>query len=188
MFYKGWNENVQQQKILLNSEFERLKAIEEERKKSPKIQLKDFHNRMALKGILISIAISWFLQMTGCYTITNYASYIFEKSGKTVFSTNISSIILAIVQIIGGLVSTRMGDTFGRRTILALSLCGSIVGLVTFAGYMFLLQMDCDVTSFNWLPLAMLSMIIFSTSAGIMALSNTCAIENFPSKVIYYVT
>lgn len=235
MFYKGWNENDQHQNFLLQSEFERLKSIEEERKKAPKIQLNDFCNRMAVKGILFSIAISWFLQMTGCYTFTNYASLIFEKSGKTIFSSNISSIILAIAQILGGFVSTQIGDTFGRRTTLgkgcgssiypslhsiflnewwldvdsydvqanrwvenlhwrwiiwwfnmfssAISLCGSIVGLVSFAGYLHLLHMDSDVTNFNWLPLLSLSITIFVTSAGIMALSNTCAVENFSTNV-----
>lgn len=118
MFYKGWNKNNQQQNTLLEYEFERLRLIEEERRRAPKIQLKDFHNRMALKGILFSIAISWFLQMTGCYTITNYASLIFQKSGKTIFSANVSSIIIAIAQIFGGFVSTQLGDTFGRRTTL----------------------------------------------------------------------
>lgn len=117
-FYKGWKENNQQQNILLKSEFERLKSIEEERKKAPKIQFKDFCNRMALKGIFVSFAVSWFLQCTGCYTFTNYASQVFAKSGKTIFSANVSSIVLAIAQILGGFVSTQVGDTFGRRTTL----------------------------------------------------------------------
>lgn len=162
MFYKRWNENDQQQKMLLESEFERLKSIDEERKLAPKIQLKDFMNRMAVKGILMSLAVSWFLQMTGCYTIMNYASYIFEKSGGTIFNTNISSTILAIVQIIGGLVSTQMGDTFGRKTTLAISLCGSMIGLISFAGYLFMRHMQHDVTNFIWLPLTSLSLMYVS--------------------------
>lgn len=183
MFYKRWNENDEQQRILLETEFERLKSIDEVGKKDPKLQFKDFNNRMALNGIIMSIVLSWLLQMTGCYTIVNYASYIFEKSGGTIFSTNTSSIILAIVQIIGGLVSTQMGDKFGRKTTLAISLIGSIVGLVSFAGYLCLHQMEYDVRNFIWVPLASLSLIIFITSAGIMALASTCGVENFPSKV-----
>lgn len=66
----------------------------------------------------------------------------------------------------------------------AISLCGSIMGLVSFAGYLHLLEMDCDVTYFSWIPLLSLSVTIFVVSAGIMALSNTCAIENFATKVM----
>lgn len=113
----------------------------------------------------------------------NYASYVFEKSGGSILSTNMSSIILAFVQIVGGLVSTQMGDTFGRKTTLAISLCGSIVGLISFAAYLHIRENGYDVTHFVWLPLTSLSLIIFVSSAGILALSNTCAIENFPSKV-----
>lgn len=164
MFYKRWNEHNHQHSILLECEFERLKAIDEERKRAPKTQWNDFGNRMAVKGIVMSIALAWFLQMTGCYTITNYASYIFEKSGETVFTTNVSSIILAIVQIVGGLVSTQMGDTFGRKTTLALSLGGSTIGLISFAGYLHMRHMHYDVTDFIWLPLTALSLMYVSAT------------------------
>lgn len=120
--------------------------------------------------------------MTGCYTITNYASIFFEISG-TVFGVNISSIILAVVQIVGGLVSTQIGDTFGRKTTLAISLLGSIVGLGTLSVYLYLKQIGYDVSNYMWIPLVSLSLIIFITSCGIMALSNICAVENFPLKV-----
>lgn len=65
----------------------------------------------------------------------------------------------------------------------AISLCGSIVGLLSFAGYLYLLERDCDVSNFNWVPLLSLSFTIFITSSGIMALSNMISIENFPTKV-----
>lgn len=166
----------------MNAELDRLKSVEEERKRTKQLQLKDVCNRLALKGIFNSIAISWFLQMTGCYTITNYTSIFFGISGS-VFGVSISSIIIAVVQIIGGLVSTQMGDTFGRKTTLTISLLGSIVGLCSIAAYLYIHHIGYDVANFMWVPLVSLSFVIFITSAGIMALANICAVENFPLQV-----
>lgn len=165
-----------------NLEIEKIKQCVEEQGKSGKMTLADFLKRTALKGIFTSVAMSWFLQTTGSYTFTNYASLIFTKSGS-IWSTGTSSIVLATVQITGGLVSTQMGDFFERKTTLFISLLGSAFGLISFSIYSYLLQNGYDVSSYIWVPVASLSLIIFISSAGIMALANTCAIENFPSKV-----
>lgn len=182
MYYKACNYNNDRERLLLKAEFERLKLLEEDRKKNPKLQIKDFWNQMAFKGIVTAIAMSWFFQATGCFIITSYASLIFKISG-TALSIDISTIILAAVQIAGGLVSTQVGDTFGRRISLFVSLAGSAIGLFTFAAYSFLRQSGYDVEMFPWVPDLCLSFIIFISSAGIVALANTCTIENFPPKV-----
>lgn len=182
MFYKGCKGENDREKIILNAEFNRLKSIIEERKNRPKMQISDFYSSMAVKGIVISISVSWFLQTTGCFIITNFASFIFEKSG-TSLGIHTSSIILAIVQIVGGLVSTQIADTFGRKTTLFISLSGSAVGLFIFSAYMYVRHYGYDVTGYLWIPVASLSLIIFISAAGVMALSNICTIENFPSEV-----
>lgn len=182
MYYKGCEGINNRERILLEAEFERLKLVVEERKLDSKFQLSDFCNRAAFKGIATSIAMAWFIQMTGTFLITNYASMIFDKSGTTI-NSNIASIILAALQIIGGLASTRFGDSFGRKTTLYISLSGCAFGLFTFAIYLYAHQSGYDVTHFTWLPLTCLSIIIFISSAGIVALAHICAIENFPPKV-----
>lgn len=182
MYYKGCKGKSEREKILLNTEFDRLKNVIDERKKSEKIELKDFCNRSALKGIIFSIAMAWFFPMTGCLTFPNYASLIFEKSG-TVLGVDVSSNILAFVQIVGSLVSTKMGDTFERKTSLSISMIGGSISLSTFGVYMYLRQNGFDVSSFVWLPVVCLSTLIFVSSIGVVALSTTCAIENYPQKV-----
>lgn len=187
MFYKACNRKNAEENALLKMEFERIKVLEEERKANSKIEMKDICNRMALKGIVTSIAMSWFMQTTDAVIIMNYASLIFEISG-TALSIEFSGIILAILQIIGGLVSTQLGDTLGRKTTLFVSLAGSAVGLFTFTLYSYLRQNDYDVSSYLWLPVVCLSFIIFISSAGIVALANTCTVENFPPKVNTFLT
>lgn len=173
--------------VILKTEFERMKRLEEERKSNSKLELKDICNRMAFKGISTSIAMSWFMQTTGSVIIMNYASLIFEISGSAL-SIDASGIILAILQIIGGLLSTQLGDTFGRKTGLFASLAGSAIGLFTFAIYSYLRQNGFDTSNYLWLPLVCLSFTIFLSSAGIVALANTCTVENFPPKVSWLIS
>lgn len=182
MYYKGCIGKDERERSFLKAEYERLMLIVAEQKCSKKLELSDFNNRIALKGIVISIAMAWFMQTTGSFLITNYASLIFSRTGALI-DTKISSIILAVVQIIAGLASSQLGDAFGRKTILIISLVGSSIGQSTLAAYSYLRENDYDVTNFNWLPLSMLSLIIFISNAGIIALAHICAIENYPSKV-----
>lgn len=184
MYYKGCTGIDERERSFLKAEYERLQLIVDEQKRSKRLQFSDFLNRKALKGILISIAMAWFLQTTGSFLITNYASLIFSKTG-TLFDPNMSSIILAIVQIVAGLTSSQLGDAFGRKIILITSLFGSAMGLFTLAAYSYLRENDYDVTNFNSLPLLMLCFIIFISNAGIIALGHICAIENYPSKVCH---
>lgn len=102
MYYKGCTGKNDHENSLLKEEFDRLKLIEEERRNSPRIQFKDFCNRIAAKAIMKSVAISWFSQATGFYIITNYASLVFQTTGS-VLSVDSSAIILAGLQIVGGL-------------------------------------------------------------------------------------
>lgn len=169
---------------MLKDEFERLKAVIEERRLTEKHSLSDFCNAKAIKGIITSIAMAWFIQMTGSFVIMNYASIIFEKSGASLDS-HIASIILAVMQIVAGILSTQFGDSFGRKTTLFISLTGAYVGMFTLALYTYLRHLGFDVSNFAWLPVVCLAFIIFISNAGIVALASVCAIENYPAKVSF---
>lgn len=179
MYYKGCTGKDDREKAYLKTELERMKLLEEERKNSPTIRLRDFYKWSTCKGILTCIAMSWFTQES---VFISYASMMFEIS-RSALSTNISSIILAAVQIVGGLTSTQISDAFKRKTILFVSLFGSALGLFIFTTYLYLLHLDFDLANYTWLPVFCLSFTIFSSSAGITAIANTCVVENFPTKV-----
>lgn len=147
-----------------------------------KMQAKDFCNAKAMRGIITSIAMAWFIQMPGSFFFINFASLIFQQSG-TALQPHFSPIILAIAQITGGLVSTQLGDMFGRKTIIFMSLGCSTIGLFTLSEYTYLRHIGYDVSNFIWLPEVGFFFIIFCACAGIVPLANVCAIENFPTKV-----
>ncbi|XP_055309481.1 facilitated trehalose transporter Tret1-like isoform X1 [Sitodiplosis mosellana] len=182
MFYKSVDGESSHETSLLQSEFEQIQRIEMERRRSAKIQPKDYYNRAALKGIGIAIAMVWLFQSTGFFIIVNYASLIYKISG-TALKIEISTIVLSVAQILGGLVATQLGDTFGRKTTLIISLFGSAIGLFTFAIHSYLRQNQCDVSHFTWVPEVCLSFVIFISSAGIVALANTFVVESFPPKI-----
>lgn len=181
-YYKRCEGKTDQEKTFLMAEFERLKLIVKERNMSKKLQFTDFYNRMAVKAIVTSIAMAWFIQMPGSFLFINYAMLIFHRSG-TVLDPHLSSIILAIVQIVAGLVSTQLADSFGRKTTLYMSLIGSAAGLSTFTVYSYLRETGYDTSNYIWLPEVCMSIIIFCACSGIVALAHICAIENFPQKV-----
>ncbi|XP_055296011.1 facilitated trehalose transporter Tret1-like [Sitodiplosis mosellana] len=182
MYYKRCTGKSDGEKSLLKAEFERIKLVEEEQKNSPKLQLNDFCNWIAVKGILTCIAVWWFTQTTGCLVFTNYASLIFAISGSSL-SVDASAIILAIFQIIGGLTSTQIGDAFGRKTILFTSLLGSAFGLFVLSSYLYLHHLGYQLSNYMWLPIVCLSFVMFISSGGILSLGNTCVVENFPTKI-----
>lgn len=162
---------------------ERLKLRTQESIQNDKLGLRDFGNGTAIKGLIIGIAMAWFLQMTGCFIIINYASLIFQES-SSVLDPHISSIVLAAVQIIGGVISTSLSDSFGRKIILIISIFGSGIGLFSTSLYLYFCQIGFDLSNYSVLPVICLSFVIFISSAGVAPLSNVCTVENLPPKVI----
>lgn len=151
-----------------------------------KLSFGDFYNRDAFRGFVVCIAVSWFLLMTGCFTFINYALMVFRES-HTTLDPHIAAIILAIVQILGGLISTSIGDTLGRKIILIISLAGSAVGLFSMGFYLYLSENGEDLRSYQSLPIIFLAFVIFISNAGIVPLSNIVAVENYPPKVSCFV-
>ncbi|XP_055295384.1 facilitated trehalose transporter Tret1-like isoform X1 [Sitodiplosis mosellana] len=180
-YYNGCEGKSDHEKAIFKTEYQKFIANEQERRKRTKIELKDFQNRMALKGFATSFAMAWLMQTTGIVIIINYASLIFQECG-TSLSVNASSIVLAIIQIVGGVVSTLLGD-FRRKTTLYFSLSCSAFGLFIFTLYSYLRHSEYDVSHFLWLPVISLSFVIFTSSVGIVAISNACALENFSPKI-----
>lgn len=163
-------------------EFEKLKSVNDTINLDKKFKLDDFYNRDAFRGFIVCVTMSWFLLMTGCFTFINYALIVFQESNTTL-DPHVAAIILAIVQIFGGLISTAIGDTLNRKTILIISLVGSAVGLFSMAVYMYFSENGWNMGDYRILPVVFLAFVIFISNAGIVPLSNVCAVENLPLNV-----
>ena len=135
-----------------------------------------------MKGIGIGVTLTTLAQLTGNFTITNYAVMIFEKTGTSV-DPYMSSIMLAVALILGAICTTYLADTLGRKFLNIVSVFGSAVGLFAVSIYYYLSINGYDLSAFVWVPVVSLSFVIFISSAGIMALSLVCSIEYLPPKV-----
>lgn len=139
-------------------------------------------NGKAIKGMIIGMALAYFSQLTGCFTIITYAVYILERTGTT-WDPYKSSIALAAMLIIGNLCSTHAADKLGRKTFLIISLIGCAIGLISLSAYLYIYNLGYDLTGFVWIPVFCLAFVAFIASAGAVPLSHICRVESLPTKV-----
>lgn len=137
---------------------------------------------VALKGMIIGIVLAFLSQLCGSYLIITYGSSIFEKSG-TNMSKEASSIILAVVQTVGTIVSAKFVESLGRKILLITSLGGCTFGQFALAAYLFCDSFGYNMSMFNWVPVTSLAFVIFVSGIGILSLSFMCTVEVLPTKV-----
>lgn len=137
---------------------------------------------VARKGMIIAIVMAFLSQLCGSYLFITYGSTIFAKSG-TNMSKNASSITLAIVQLVGTIISAKFVETLGRKILLIISLAGCTFGQLTLAAYLLCDSLGYDVSMFNWVPVTSLSFVILVSGIGILSLSFICTVEVMPTKV-----
>lgn len=121
-------------------------------------------------------------QSCGAFVFITYASTIFARSGTNI-STEVSSIVLALLQIAGTLMAAQCVETHGRKPLLLVSLIGCTVGLTAMAAYLYSDALGYDVSLGRWIPVASLGFVIFVSSIGIVPLSLICLVEALPTKV-----
>lgn len=140
-------------------------------------------NRSALKGMLSGSILSCLAFLTGYLVFQTYAVVIFQEAGAIHIDPYVSSIALAVLQLIGNLCTTSLSDSLGRKKLLIISLSGSALGLFTFALYTYLRKTGCDVIAFEWVPVVSLSFVVFVASAGVVPLMFLSMVEHIPAKV-----
>lgn len=114
----------------------------------------------------------------------NYASTIFKDSGSDLDS-NVSSIILISVQIIGTFLASLLVDKLGRRKLMFASTFGTAIASAIMGTFNFMSESGYELQAFNWVPVASLSLSLFSASFGIFPLAFVVLAEVLPAKVIY---
>lgn len=136
----------------------------------------------ARKGLLIGVCLMAINQFSGCFALINYSATIFKDSGSDI-NPNLSSIILASIQVLGTYVSTFLVDKVGRKILLVISCSSTSAGLSIMGLYSFLDKQGYDLQSFNWVPVASLSFVIFIASIGILPLPFVVLAEVLPQNV-----
>lgn len=154
-------------------------------------------NNPGKKSLIIGIVLAVLIQLCGYSTIISFAGQIFEDAGSAM-STKTSSIIVGAILLVGSIVATVLVERMGRRVIYIytislhisypkyrfilnfqflyiVSAIGTTLALSALGIYSMLKSFDYNVESFNWLPIASISMHAFISS---------CALLNLPFVVI----
>lgn len=119
----------------------------------------------------------------GASVLLNYGANIFKDSGST-FDTNLSTIIMGSVQLFGTLCVISLIDNFGRKFLLIISSIGCAFGLAALGVYNYLsIHGNMSMENFNWIPVASVSIGLFSICIGVMPVSFVLMAEILPASV-----
>lgn len=139
-------------------------------------------SRAAISGILIGIMLMILNQFSGGFVIINYAGTIFRDAGSNL-SPNMSSIIVAALQIAGCYTAAILIDKSGRKILLLISTSGITLGLGVLGCYLYLAHHKYNVTQFAIIPVVSLSFVIFIACLGILTVPFVILAEILPTNI-----
>lgn len=143
----------------------------------------DLQSKAVRKAFVIGTVMMWFNQFCGLFTMMTFAGTIFKESGSSL-SPNTSSIIVALIQLLGSYCSTLCVDRFGRKILLATSGIGIALGLSGLGMYIFCkVELGWNMQSVAWISLICFCFPIFIGACGIMSLPFVIVSEIFPQRV-----
>lgn len=183
-FYKGCTSDSAEDEQRFAYELAKLKAyaLEREDATDNEVRWRDYCTPEARRGLAIGVTMMSLNIFTGGLLMLNYAATIFKDSGSEL-DPNTSSIILIAVQLLGTNIASFLVDRIGRRALMIASTTGTGTGMCAMATFNFLHSRGVDLTEFNWVPVASLSVAVFMASMGLLPLVFVVVAEVLPPKV-----
>ncbi|KAK9507821.1 hypothetical protein O3M35_007595 [Rhynocoris fuscipes] len=165
----------------INQELSELqKSYEESKKESA--SLKELFNKKYLWPFSISIGLMFFQQLSGINAVIFYTVSIFEDAGSTIDS-NLSAIIVGLVNLGSTLVATALIDRLGRKILMYISNSIMALTLSILGVFFYLKNSGTDMTQYGWLPLASFVIYVIGFSVGAGPIPWLMMGEILPAKV-----
>ncbi|XP_071649626.1 facilitated trehalose transporter Tret1 isoform X1 [Temnothorax longispinosus] len=133
------------------------------------------------KALLASLGGMLFQQLSGINAVIFYTVTIFQASGSSM-KAEVSSIIVAIVQMVMTGVAALIVDRAGRKPLLIFSSSVMLVSLVALGTYFNIKASGSDVSKLGWLPLTSLTLFMISFSIGMGPIPWMLMGELFPAE------
>lgn len=130
---------------------------------------KDLSGKHSRRVLAIGFMLMALHQGCGCFPMLNFTKTIFELSGSTL-STNTSSIMVGVVQILGAVLCSFLVERAGRKILFCLSAFGISFGLGVMSLYTYQTSQGVDLVRFNWIPLVSFSFVMFVYNWGLNTL------------------
>lgn len=151
-----------------------------------KIDVFTLVNTHALRALMICPFLMVVNQFSGSFAIATYAESIFKSIGSTV-DPQVSSIVMATMQVIGTYAASQLMDRVGRKVLLLVSLSGCFLMLIIAATYSYLAKNDYDVMTLNWIPIVSISSFIALSSIGVLPVPYVMMSEVIPQRVSHLI-
>lgn len=137
---------------------------------------------VALRTLMICPFLMAVNQFSGSFAISTYAVTVFEGTKSTI-DAQLSSIIMAVLQVIGTYTASQLIDRAGRKLLLLVSTSAGFVMLTITGTYALLVDMEYDMAGWDWVPLVSISAFIFVGSIGILPVPYVMLAEVLPPKI-----
>lgn len=138
----------------------------------------------AQRGVFLSFILISLTCSSGCFVFLQYAETIFSEADPT-SSPQISSIIVAVIQMSGSYISTFFVEKAGRKFLIIYSSFGAALCLTIMGIYSLAKSSGCDVNGYKWIPLFCLSGVVFIAANGSASLPYLVVCEILGQKVIF---
>lgn len=120
---------------------------------------------------------------SGAFVLLSYTETIFRDAGSSV-SPELSSIIVAILQILGSYVATFLVESAGRKFLIITSSCLAATFLTLMGVYSLMQTLGYCTTQLSWIPIVCLSTVVFVAANGSASLPYVVLCEILSQKVI----
>lgn len=125
-----------------------------------------FSARANRNGFLLSLMLMFFQQFSGINAVIFFTKTIFDAAGSTLDS-NISSIIVGVVQVLMTFAAAVLVERAGRKILLLQSSFVMCICLTVLGAYFYLKDSGHSIVpSIGWVPLLSLVLFIVSFSLG----------------------
>lgn len=125
--------------------------------------------RKNLRPLIISLTLMYFQQLSGINAVIFYSNSIFKASGSSIDS-NLSSVVIAIVNLVATLLANFLIDRVGRKKLLYVSSVTMAINLIFIGGYFYLQSLGPGhtktVISLSFVPLMSLILFTLAFSLG----------------------
>ena len=137
------------------------------------------------KAIMMVNIIYILVQLSGLWTMSFYMEIILKNAGVTAIAPSNVVIIVGVLGIVAGWITTYTNDACGRRIMLTLSSFGVTVAFLALGIDYQLLDLGFDSAEpfLQWLPVASIIMFQMSLAIGIMPVPSTLISEMFPPNI-----
>lgn len=125
-----------------------------------------FKTKASRKALIIGVVLVQFQQFSGVFAFISYMEVIFQSTGSAIPS-DISAIIIGLVQIFSCVLGAAVVDRYGRKTLLIESAIGMALAQLGIGTYFFLKSMESGLAeTFYWLPIVSLVLFMISFNPG----------------------